>query len=150
MATLPQNVQDLLRKGRNVWVATSARDGTPNIAIKDSGALLDEEHLFFADIFSKKTHENLLKNKRVAVAVYDADEDVVVQMKGEATFINEGPLFDKVSATIEGLQRGLPPVKSVIQIAGESVWDLSVGPKAGERIVRRHRQEGTRCPIQRA
>jgi len=118
-----------------VWVATSAEDGTPNIAIKGSGALLDEEHLFFADIFSKKTRENLLKNTRVAVAIYDADEDVAVLMKGEATFVDEGPLFDKVPATIEGLQRGLPPVKSVIQIAVESVWDLSVGPKAGGRIV---------------
>ncbi len=135
MAKLPQNVQDLMAKGHNVWVATSAEDGTPNIAIKGSGALLDDEHLFFADIFSKKTRDNLLKNKRVAVAIYEADEDVAVQVKGVATFVDEGPLFDKVSATVEGLGRGLPPVKSVVQIAVESVWDLSAGPNSGERIV---------------
>jgi predicted pyridoxine 5'-phosphate oxidase superfamily flavin-nucleotide-binding protein len=135
MAKLPQNVQDLMRRGHDVWVATSAKDGTPNIAIKGSGALLDEEHLFFADIFSKKTRDNLVENKRVAVAIYDADEDVAVQVKGDATFVDEGPLFDKVSETVEGLQRGLPPVKSVIQIAVESVWDLSAGPNSGERIV---------------
>lgn len=134
MAKLPQNVQDLMSKGHNVWVATSGEDGTPNIAIKGSGALLDEEHLFFADIFSKKTRENLLKNQRVAVAIYDPDADVAVQVKGQASLVDEGPLFDQVSATIEGLQRGLPPVKSVIEIAVESVWDLSAGPKSGERI----------------
>jgi predicted pyridoxine 5'-phosphate oxidase superfamily flavin-nucleotide-binding protein len=134
MAKLPQNVQDLMRKGHDVWVATSAKDGTPNIAIKGSGALLDEEHLFFADIFSKKTRDNLVENKRVALAIYDADEDVAVQVKGDATFVDEGPLFDKVSATVEGLQRGLPPVKSVVQIAVESVWDLSAGPNSGARM----------------
>lgn len=134
MARLPENVQNVMRKGHNVWVATTAEDGTPNIAIKGSGALLDDENLYFADIFSKKTRANLYKNSKVAVAIYEPDDDVAVQVKGEASFVDTGPLFEQVSRAIEGLQRGLPPVNSVIQIAVESVWDLSAGANSGEQI----------------
>jgi predicted pyridoxine 5'-phosphate oxidase superfamily flavin-nucleotide-binding protein len=135
MARLPDNVQSVMLKGHNMWVATTGEDGTPNISIKGSGALLDDEHLYFADLFSKKTRANLLKNSKVAVAIYEPDDNVAVQVKGEATFVDEGPLFDKVSGAIEALQLGMPPVKSVIRISVDSVWDLSPGPNSGERIV---------------
>ena len=42
MATIPKELHDLLAGGHNVWVATVAPDGTPNVSIKGSGALLDE------------------------------------------------------------------------------------------------------------
>lgn len=131
---LPENVQNVMRSGHNVWVATTGKDGTPNIAIKGSGSLLDDENLYFADLFSKKTRANLLNNDNVALAIYEPDDDVAVQVKGKASFIDSGPLFDRVSDTIAGLQAGLPPVKSVVKITVESLWDLSAGPNSGERI----------------
>jgi hypothetical protein len=36
-------------------VATVGADGMLNVSIKSSGALLDDEHLSFADMFSRKT-----------------------------------------------------------------------------------------------
>lgn len=134
MATIPDNVKELLRKGHNVWVATIGEDGWPNVAIKGSGALLDDEHLYFADIFSRKTRENLLFNSKVAVGVFDPDERVAVQVKGTADMIQTGELFDKVTKQMADLQMGLPPVVYVVRILVDSVWDMSVGPKAGERI----------------
>jgi predicted pyridoxine 5'-phosphate oxidase superfamily flavin-nucleotide-binding protein len=104
------------------------------VAIKGSGALLDEEHIFFADIFSKKTRENLLFNSKVAVGVYDAEEGIAVQIKGVADMIQTGELFDKVNKQLEALQMGLPPAKYVVRIQVDSVWDMGAGPNAGERI----------------
>jgi uncharacterized pyridoxamine 5'-phosphate oxidase family protein len=132
MATIPENARELLKKGHNVWVATIGEDGWPNVAIKGSGALLDDEHLYFVELFSKKTHANLLQNSKVAVAIYEPDDGVYVQVKGEATFVDEGPLFEKVFGEFEALK---PLIKSVIRISVDSVWDLSAGPNAGERIV---------------
>ncbi len=134
MATIPDNVKELLRKGHNVWVATIGEDGWPNVAIKGSGALLDDEHLYFADIFSKKTRENLLYNSKVAVGIFDPDERIAVQVKGTADMIQTGELFDTVTKQMADLQMGLPPVVYVVRILVDSVWDMSVGPKAGERI----------------
>ena len=134
MATIPDNVKEVMAQGHNVWVATIGEDGWPNVAIKGSGALLDDEHIFFADIFSKKTRENLLFNSKVAVGIYDADSRVAVQVKGVADMIETGELFDKVNKQLEALQMGLPPAKYVVRIQVDSVWDMSGGPNAGERI----------------
>jgi hypothetical protein len=80
VAKLPDNVKELMSKGHNVWVATVGADGAPNISIKGSGALLDDEHLYFADMFSKKTRDNLLneqyyREEAEAEARAFADED---------------------------------------------------------------------------
>lgn len=134
MAQIPENVKELLRGGHNVWVATVGEDGWPNVAIKGSGALLDDEHIYFADIFSKKTRDNLLFNSRVAVGIFSADKKVAVQLKGVAGMIQTGELFDKVTKQMEALQAGLPPVAYVVRILVDSVWDMSAGPSAGEKI----------------
>ena len=134
MATIPENCTELLKKGHNVWVATIGEDGWPNVAIKGSGALLDDEHIFFADLFSKKTRENLLFNSRVAVGIFDGEAKVAVQLKGVADMIQTGELYDKVCKQIEDLQRGFPPPAYVVRIMVDSVWDMSGGPNAGEKI----------------
>ena len=43
-AKIPVELQEFL-KGKQGWVATAARDGTPNVSIKGSLRLLDDEHL---------------------------------------------------------------------------------------------------------
>jgi predicted pyridoxine 5'-phosphate oxidase superfamily flavin-nucleotide-binding protein len=134
MAQIPENVKDLLREGHNVWVATIGEDGWPNVAIKGSGALLDDEHVYFADIFSKKTRDNLLYNSRVAVGIYSAEKKVAVQLKGVAGMIQTGELFERVTEQMADLQMGLPPVTYVVRILVDSVWDMSAGPNAGNKI----------------
>lgn len=134
MVVLPDAVKEIMSAGHNVWVATIGEDGWPNVSIKGSGALLDDQHLYFADIFSKKTRDNLLANSRVAVGIFHPDKKVAVQVKGVADMVDQGELFDRVAKQIEDLQMNLPPIKYVVRIQVESVWDLSAGPNAGERL----------------
>ena len=135
MAQLPDNVKEALTGGQNVWVSTIGEDGWPNVAIKGSGALLDDEHIFFADLFSKKTRENLLYNSRVAVGIFDPEKRIAVQVKGVADMIQSGELFEKVKQQIADLQKDLPEPKYVVRIEVQSVWDMTAGPNAGEQIV---------------
>ena len=134
MRKLPEKVRDLLLGGHRVWVATVGEDGWPNVAIKGSGALLDDEHLYFADLFSKKTRANLLRDPRVAVGIYDPENRVAVQVKGRAQMIESGELFDRIATQVMDLRQGLPPVQYVVQIEVEAVYDMTAGPHAGARI----------------
>ncbi|HEY3329489.1 MAG TPA: pyridoxamine 5'-phosphate oxidase family protein [Capsulimonadaceae bacterium] len=134
MAHLPENVVELLNGGHVVWVATIGPDGWPNIAIKGSGALVDDQHIFFADVFSKKTRDNLQANPVCAVGIYDHDKRIAMQVKGHATLVESGKLFDNVSERIAAKQPALPPVKYVVEIVVESIWDMSAGPTAGDRL----------------
>lgn len=137
MTAIPQELHDLLAGGHIIWVATVGPDGTPNVSIKGSGALLDDEHLYFADMFSQKTRENLLNDPRVAVGIHDHGRDVAMQVKGRAELIDRGEVFERVREDLETLreEQDLPPVKYVVRITVDSVWDMSQGPHAGEELV---------------
>jgi hypothetical protein len=60
--TIPAELVEFI-KGKQGWVATAAKDGTPNLSIKGSLRVLDEEHLVFADLSSLKTRRNLEENR---------------------------------------------------------------------------------------
>ena len=136
MTRIPQELHDLLTGGHNVWVATVSPDGMPNVSIKGSGALLDDEHLYFADMFSHKTRENLEHDNRVAVGIHDPERKVAMQVKGHAELIDHGEVFDQVNQKLRAIseQLHLPPMKYVVRITVDSVWDMGPGPHAGEAL----------------
>jgi len=78
---ISSELQEFL-KGKQGWVATAAKDGTPNVSIKGSLRLLDDEHLLFSDIFSAKTRKNLQENPRVAIMVYEEQSNRGYIFKG--------------------------------------------------------------------
>jgi len=134
MANVPENVVSLLEGGHTFWVATVGADGWPNIAIKGSGAIADSEHIYFADLFSKKTRANLEHNPIVAVGIFDKDSHVAVQVKGHAKLSESGDLYDTVAGRIATKMPHLPAPKYVVEITVESVWEMNAGPSAGDKI----------------
>ena len=155
MAKLPTSVQELLKSGHDAWIATVGSDGWPNVALKGSVTVLDEEHVFFADLFSKKTRENLLHDPRVAVGLHAPERDLAIQLKGWAVLISSGELFERVAdrfveadateyavtavlmrrgAKSNGSVLGFPRPKHIVQIQVVSIWDMGLGPHAGEQI----------------
>ncbi len=136
MTKLPDDLRDLLAKGHSVWVATVSADGMPNVAIKSSGALLDDEHIYFADMFSRKTRDNLIQNGRVAVGIHDGERRIAMQVKGHAELVDKGIQFAQANERLARLsdEMHLPPMKYLVRITVESVWDMTPGPHAGEQI----------------
>ncbi len=130
---IPADLQEFM-KGKQGWVATASRDGTPNVSIKGSLRLLDDEHLVFADLFSQKTRKNLSENPRVAIMVYDEASRRGYMFKGSAEQIASGPLFDQ---TVEGIRQRMPQLptpKYVVRVTVESIHDQSMGPTGGKQI----------------
>lgn len=133
MVSIPKYVQDFL-PGKLAWVATASRNGEPNVTPKGSLKLLDENHVFFADLFSLKTRKNLAENNKVAVTVVDAAKGKGYQIKGTAEIVSEGPLFEETSKQMKAVPKALPPVQHVVKITVESVFDQSVGAESGKQI----------------
>ena len=130
---IPQSLQEFLQ-GKQGWVATASADGMPNVAIKGSLRLLDDEHLMFADLFNMKTQKNIRENPKVAVMVYDEQSRVGYMFKGTAECISAGPLYDQVVENMKHLPMKLPTPYSVVRISVESIFNQSVGPDAGKQI----------------
>jgi predicted pyridoxine 5'-phosphate oxidase superfamily flavin-nucleotide-binding protein len=134
MARIPKEVQEFL-KGKMAWVATAASDGMPNTTPKGSVRVIDDEHVIFADLFSRKTRENLRANPKVAVTVADMTTYKGYQIKGSAEILESGLLSERMAEEIKKAPMKLPPLQYVVQITVEAVYDQSVGPDAGKQIV---------------
>ncbi len=133
LVTIPEYLQEFV-KGKMAWVSTASRDGTPNATPKGTLQVLDDQHLMFADLFSRKTRENLKDNPRVSVTVIDLATFKGYQFKGTAEMIDSGPLFEQVTEQLKQAPRQLPPPVYVVRIAVTAIYDQSVGPDAGKRI----------------
>jgi uncharacterized protein len=122
-------------KGKLGWVATASKDATPNVAIKGSLRVMDDEHVIFADLFSGKTRQNLEENPNVAIMVMDLESRKGYSLKGVAELVASGPLYDQ---TYEGVKKMLgpqaPAPKYVVKVAVEAIFDQSLGPNAGKQI----------------
>jgi predicted pyridoxine 5'-phosphate oxidase superfamily flavin-nucleotide-binding protein len=135
MATIPRKLHDLLADGHNIWVATVAADGTPNVSIKGSGALVDDRHICFADLYNRVTLDNLEHDPRVAVGIHDYPKKVAMQIKGRAEVLDDGELVDEMKRRLAPVSHKwkLPPVKHVVTITVDSVVDLWPGPDSTHR-----------------
>ena len=105
MTTIPRSCTTCSPAATTCGSPRSGPDGMPNVSIKGSGALLDDEHLYFADMFSHKTRENLEHDPRVAVGIHDPERKVAMQVKGHAELIDHGDVFDQVNEKLQGDQR---------------------------------------------
>jgi len=130
---IPKELQDFL-VGKQGWIATAAKDGTPNLSIKGSLRLLDDEHLLFADLNSLKTRKNLGDNPKVAIMVYEDATRRGYAFKGSTELLSSGPLYDQVCESIKKAMPQLPPAKYVVKVTVESIFDQSAGPSGGKQI----------------
>ena len=117
------------------WVATASADGIPNSTPKGSARVIDDQHLVFADLFSLKTRANLKVNPKVAVTVVDEKSHKGYQLKGIAELVTSGPLYDQVATDLKKAPMQLPPLNYVVKISVDSIYDQSVGPDAGKKIL---------------
>lgn len=133
LVKIPADLQEFL-KGKQGWIATAARDGTPNVSIKGSLRLLDDEHLVFADIFSLKTRKNLQENPKVAIMVFEDGSRRGYMFKGAAELFASGPLYDQTAENLKRVMPPLPAPKYVVKVSVESIYDQSAGPNGGKQI----------------
>lgn len=138
---IPAELQEFM-KGKQGWVATASKDGKPNVSIKGSFKMLDEEHLLFSDIFSLKTRKNLLENPQVAIMVYDVESRRGYMFQGAAELLSSGSLYDQ---TVESTKKAAPQMpqgsrpagwatKYVVKVSVESIYDQSAPPNGGKQI----------------
>lgn len=133
MAKIPKEVQEFIR-GKLGWVATASPDGVPNVTPKGTVQVLDDEHVIFADLFSRKTRKNLELNPKVAITVVDEKSKKGYQIKGSAEMIDSGPLYNRVEEELKQAPVAMPSPKYVVKITVDSVYDQSVGLDAGKQL----------------
>jgi predicted pyridoxine 5'-phosphate oxidase superfamily flavin-nucleotide-binding protein len=86
----------VVEEQRLAFVATVNADGTPNLSPKGTIAVLDDEHLVFADLASPHTVENLRRNPSVELNVVDPVTRKGYRFRGHGEVVGDGPRFDEL------------------------------------------------------
>jgi len=126
LVSIPKEVMDVLSASDSAkMLATVDAKGTPNVVPVWSIVAVDPETIAFAELFIKKTKENLEKNKQVAIAVFKGPM-TGYQLKGTFSgFQTSGPIFDNFAKKI--MEAMKMQIKSVGIIKVGAVFSASPG-----------------------
>jgi uncharacterized protein len=126
MVNIPKEVIDVLAAPDSAkMIATTDAQGTPNIAPVWSITAVDSETIAFAQLFIKRTKENLETTKKAAIAVFKGPT-TGYQLKGTfAGFQTSGPIFETFSKNVMAAMK--LQIKSVGLIKVDAVYSASPG-----------------------
>jgi predicted pyridoxine 5'-phosphate oxidase superfamily flavin-nucleotide-binding protein len=91
MGVLTDAMQRFVEAQQLGFIATVCPDGSPNLSPKGTTAVLDDDHLVFADVRSPRTVANLRANPAVEINIVDVATRKGFRFKGTARIVEEGP-----------------------------------------------------------
>lgn len=135
MAKMNKRVKEMLTAQRTIVLATSSKDGVPNVVPIHSKNVIDDETILISNQFMDKTLANLRANPRVAITFWDKIEGY--QIKGDCTYETSGKLYEETAAFVEAYGKSVNfPLssKGILLIKITEIYNISPGPHAGEKI----------------
>jgi len=119
MAKLSEEAKKAIAEFGAALVATASKDGKPNVSLKGSFRVLDDEHVIFADIASPRTMANLRENPQLSAIVFDPATRKGCRVWGKAVeILDSGNLFDTISAEFAKMKM---EVKHLVKVAVDEV-----------------------------
>jgi predicted pyridoxine 5'-phosphate oxidase superfamily flavin-nucleotide-binding protein len=124
-----------MEKTRGYSIATCTKDGTPNVVPIHFVKILSDDEIMLADIFMKKTSENIQQNPIMAISVWDWDVKPRkgYQFKGIPRIETSGEIFDMAVEMVKAEKPDLAP-KSAVIVKITDIFVTSPGPNAGKNV----------------
>ena len=122
MAKLSEEIKKMIAEIHPALVATASKTGKPNVSPKGSFAVLDDEHVMFAEMASPRTMANLKENPQVSAIVFDPATRKGCRIWGKVEeILDSGDLFEKVKADYAAKRM---KINCVVKIAVEEAITL--------------------------
>ena len=106
MAKMPQDCMDMINNVYAAAVATADANGVPNVVCCSMKQAYDDETVMISDQYMRKTLANVETGSKMAVSVWD--ETHGYQVKGSATYENEGERYEAIAAQVHQILRVRP------------------------------------------
>jgi predicted pyridoxine 5'-phosphate oxidase superfamily flavin-nucleotide-binding protein len=135
MAKLTEDMKDVMEKSRGYSVATSTKEGIPNVVPIHFVKILSDDEIMLADIFMKKSFENIQQNPVLAISVWDWDAKPRrgYQFKGTPRIETSGKVYDMAVEMVKAEKPDLSP-KSAVILKITDIFVTSPGPNAGKNV----------------
>lgn len=113
MLEMSQEIIDLINGDAYCYLATTSKDGTPNMAIFASTTAVGPDTVLIAACYTDKTYHNLLENPKAAAIVYsslppertkvsmaDFARAYGVQVKGSVSILTSGDIHEQMKSIV--------------------------------------------------
>jgi predicted pyridoxine 5'-phosphate oxidase superfamily flavin-nucleotide-binding protein len=133
MVRLDEKMKKIFEKAPVYPLATASKTGEPNVAPMKSVWLVDDETVWVADNFMKKTLANLEENPRAAIFLWGPETGGCIQVKGDVEILTSGSEYEKMRAMVKAKSEKYP-AKSLVVIRITEVYSCAPGAEAGDLI----------------
>jgi len=128
---MPKKVKDIFNNEPVHQLATSSKNGVPNISNAGAKYLLDDETIIIVDNYMNKTLSNIIENPAVAILLRSGKESY--QIKGSCGYLTSGVLYEEAKKWMKSIGEKYP-AKGVLKIKVEHIYNSNSGAGAGEKL----------------
>lgn len=115
-------------------VATSSKDGIPNVAPMGMMILKSKSEFWLVDNYMDKSIKNIKENPHVSFYVWNKDGKIAFQVKCDAKVENSGADYEEAKAFAKKKRETLP-AKNLVKLKVREVYSVSPGPDAGKKLL---------------
>ena len=133
MVALTEEMKTAFRTMKAFPVATASKEGWPNVVPIGFVEIVDDETIWIADNFMKKTLANIQENPKVSIYIWGPETKGCFQIKGDVEIRSSGPEFEKMQFTVRS-KMAKAPAKSLLIMTIQEIYECTPGPQAGEKI----------------
>lgn len=134
MVALTGEMTEAFRAVKTFPLATSSKEGVPNVAPMGSVFLIDPETIWIGDNFMHKTLANLTENPKAAIYVYGPGAKGCYQIKADVSIRTSGPEHEKLKTMVQGKKPNLC-CKSLLILKITDVFECMPGLDAGKKLL---------------
>ncbi len=134
MVALTEEMKTAFRTMKAFPVATASKEGWPNVVPIGFVEIVDDETIWIADNFMKKTLANVQENPKISIYIWGPETKGCFQVKGDVEIRSSGPEFEKMQFTVHA-KMAKAPAKNLLIMKIREVYECTPGPKAGEKIL---------------
>ncbi len=134
MTALTEEMKTAFATMKAFPVATASADGWPNVVPIGFVELVDDETIWIADNFMKKTLANNRENPKVSIYVWGPDTKGCFQIKGDIRLKTFGADFEKMQQTVRA-KMVTAPAKGLMVVTIREVFQCDPGPDAGAKLL---------------
>ena len=132
MVNLTVEIKESLAATKLAFIATSAKDRTPNVVPIAAFRVMDDATLLISDQFFNKTLANMKENPKASLSWWG--EKGGFQIKGDVTIHTSGEIWEQDVAWMKELRPNLKPKGAVVmKITG--VYTVVPGAEPGKKIL---------------
>jgi predicted pyridoxine 5'-phosphate oxidase superfamily flavin-nucleotide-binding protein len=134
MVALTAEMMEIFKATKSFPLATSSKEGDPNVVPVGAVFLMDPETIWIGNQFMKQTIKNLQENPKACLYLWGPETKGCLKLKFKVFVHTSGPDFEKMKEMVKAKRAELV-CKALLECKIVGVFNCKSGPGAGDKLL---------------